>query len=231
MATIDTLIQARVLAPAGLVSGEAAIWNGTTWARSSVTGLSPSGIAGFPADVTKSLRGDGTWAKDVQSFNARQGAVVPASGDYTAAMVTNAPDLSSAAAQVFSGNVQAPAFWIGPSGTAGSVGMITGGTAIMELYSPGESSFYLYVGASGQTGYIKSAGNGLVLGQTTSDKLGFFGKAPIVQPTAAGLQGTVVLGTGQSATIDTKFEGSTGTSAYTVGDIVTSLKNLGILAA
>lgn len=45
----------------------------------------------------------------VASFNGRTGAVVPASGDYTAAEVTNAADKSSTTAQAFSANVNAAA--------------------------------------------------------------------------------------------------------------------------
>src|SRR6476646_6523736 len=44
----------------------------------------------------------------VTSVFSRTGAVVAASGDYTAAQVTNAADKSSASAQNFTGNVQAP---------------------------------------------------------------------------------------------------------------------------
>lgn len=61
MAAIDTLIVATVTKPSGIVSGEAPVWNGSAFVRSSVTGLTPSGIAGYPADGTKFLAGDGTW--------------------------------------------------------------------------------------------------------------------------------------------------------------------------
>ena len=53
----------------------------------------------------------GTWTGGgVTTFNTRAGAVVPASGDYTAAQVTNAADKSSASQQTFTGNVSAPAY-------------------------------------------------------------------------------------------------------------------------
>jgi hypothetical protein len=74
MDAIDALLQQRPAAPSGIVSGEAMIYNGTTWVRSSVTGLTPSGIAGYPADATKFLRGDGNWA--VVSVSAKTGSVV-----------------------------------------------------------------------------------------------------------------------------------------------------------
>lgn len=70
MAAIQTALSARVSAPTGIVSGEAMIWNGTTWARSSVTKLTASNIAngiaasqlsGYPSNGAQFLAGDGTW--------------------------------------------------------------------------------------------------------------------------------------------------------------------------
>jgi hypothetical protein len=63
MDAIQVALSARVGAPAGIISGEVPVWNGSAWVRSSVTGLTPSGIAGYPADGTKHLMGDGTWGK------------------------------------------------------------------------------------------------------------------------------------------------------------------------
>ena len=44
-----------------LVSGEAPIWNGTQFNRSSVTKLGINSLSGYPSDATKALFGDGTW--------------------------------------------------------------------------------------------------------------------------------------------------------------------------
>lgn len=49
MDSIDTLIAARVLGPAGIVSGEVPVWNGTAWVRSSVTKIGPTSLTGFTA--------------------------------------------------------------------------------------------------------------------------------------------------------------------------------------
>lgn len=83
MDAIDALISARVGKPAGIVSGEAPVWNGASWDRSSVTKIGTgslsgypwanadiaagaailaSKLAGFPSDATKALFGDGSWA-------------------------------------------------------------------------------------------------------------------------------------------------------------------------
>lgn len=65
-------------------------------------------------DTTNNLlyfRSGSTWTKassGVGSFNSRTGTVMPASGDYTAAQVTNAADKSSSSQQTFTGNVSSP---------------------------------------------------------------------------------------------------------------------------
>lgn len=62
MDAIDALIAARVTKPAGIVSGEAAVWNGSGWDRSSVTRIGPTSLGSGTPDTTKFLRGDGAWA-------------------------------------------------------------------------------------------------------------------------------------------------------------------------
>lgn len=74
----------------------------------------------------------GTWTQTgggVTTFNTRSGAVVPASGDYTAAQVTNAADKSSASTQTFTGNVQAPALIAAGLTGATSASRYVGATA------------------------------------------------------------------------------------------------------
>ncbi len=44
MDSIDTLLAARVNKPSGIVSGEVPVWNGTGWARSSVTKIGNSSL-------------------------------------------------------------------------------------------------------------------------------------------------------------------------------------------
>ncbi|HJS93745.1 MAG TPA: hypothetical protein VJ741_05740 [Solirubrobacteraceae bacterium] len=60
---VQTALSARPSTPAGIAAGEAMIWNGSTFVRSSVTKLSISSLSGFPNDATQALKGDGTWGQ------------------------------------------------------------------------------------------------------------------------------------------------------------------------
>jgi hypothetical protein len=62
MDEIDSLLDERVVAPAGVQSGEAMVWNGTTWVRSSVTRIGVGSLGSGSPSASNFLRGDGTWA-------------------------------------------------------------------------------------------------------------------------------------------------------------------------
>lgn len=72
--------------------------------------------------------------------------------------------------------------------------------------------------------------NGTKIGTATNQKLGFFNATPIVQPTAAGASGYAAVG-GTNVNSNDTFTGGVGSTAYTVGDIVAIMKNLGLMAA
>ncbi|HQU07385.1 MAG TPA: hypothetical protein PL140_09155 [Ferrovaceae bacterium] len=59
--------------------------------------------------------------------------------------------------------------------------------------------------------------------------VGFFGATPAPQPTALDNTHTVAAGSTTAVYTNTTFDGSIGTTAYTVGDIVAALKTLGII--
>jgi len=65
---------------------------------------------------------------------------------------------------------------------------------------------------------------GTKIGTTTTQKLAFYGDTPIVQPTTAVASATATHGSGQAVKDDSTFGG------YTIGQIVTALQTLGLLA-
>lgn len=83
MDVIDTLIAARVLAPAGLVTGEFPVFNGATFDRSTVTRPGASSLGTGTPDATKFLRGDGSWqvpgTASLNLADAQRGTSLPGS--------------------------------------------------------------------------------------------------------------------------------------------------------
>lgn len=71
---------------------------------------------------------------------------------------------------------------------------------------------------------------GMKVGVTSSALLGFFGATPVARQNTTGTTTGFSAGFGTSANSDSTFTGNTGSAAYTVGDIVRALKNLGLLA-
>jgi hypothetical protein len=77
----------------------------------------------------------------------------------------------------------------------------------------------------------KNPPDGTVYGQSASDKISFYGATPVVQPASpSGNTHTVAAGSVTNVFVNTTFDGSIGSTAYTIGDIVVALKNLGLLA-
>jgi hypothetical protein len=143
--------------------------------------------------LTSDTSGNATWATPssapVSSVFTRSGAVVAASGDYTAAQITNAADKSSATTQTFTGNVSAPAHIA--SG-------LTGATAASR-----------YVGA---TTSGAPASGAFVVGDFVIDQT-----AKIWVCTTAGSPGTWTQITGSSGGV-TSFNSRSGAITPTTGD-------------
>lgn len=71
---------------------------------------------------------------------------------------------------------------------------------------------------------------GTILGAGVTDNIGFYGLAQgVAQATPAAVTTGYTTGTGTAVTIDGKFSGNTGTTSYTVGDLVAILKGLNLL--
>ena len=60
---------------------------------------------------------------------------------------------------------------------------------------------------------------------------GFFGATPVAQPSTTGTTTGFTSGSGTAVLDDSTFTGDTGSTAYTIGDVVKALKDLGLLAA
>ena len=79
---------------------------------------------------------------------------------------------------------------------------------------------------------VNQVGDGSADGvQLPNTKLGAFGATPAAQPTAATNVHTVAAGATTAVFTNTTFDGSIGSTAYTVGDIVAALKTLGLIAS
>jgi hypothetical protein len=79
--------------------------------------------------------------------------------------------------------------------------------------------------------FILGTTTGTKIGTATTQKLSFFNSTPIVQPSAVGEVTGFTAGSGSAANDDSTYTGNVGTKAYTVGDIVKHLKNLGLIAS
>ena len=78
---------------------------------------------------------------------------------------------------------------------------------------------------------IDGTGSGFMLGSSTASHLGFWGAGPVAQFNTSGGAGIAVGGSGNPVLDDSTFVGSTGSTAYTVNDLISALKLCGVLAA
>ena len=78
---------------------------------------------------------------------------------------------------------------------------------------------------------IDGTGSGFRFGSSTASLLGFWGAAPVSQFNTSAGAGISSAGSGTSVNDDSTFVGSTGSTAYTVNDLISALKLCGVLAA
>lgn len=74
-----------------------------------------------------------------------------------------------------------------------------------------------------------SAAHGTRIGTSASQKLAFFGADPVTRPTDGAGRSDITLDAGGTAHVGTTYTGNTGTTDYSVGDIVYVLKAYGLL--
>jgi hypothetical protein len=78
---------------------------------------------------------------------------------------------------------------------------------------------------------INGTGSGFLLGSSTASLLGFWGAGPVAQFNTSAGAGISAWGSGNPVLDDSTFVGSTGSTAYTVNDLISALKLCGVLAA
>jgi hypothetical protein len=83
---------------------------------------------------------------------------------------------------------------------------------------------------SGDHDLIIGTSTGTKIGTATSQKIGFFNATPVVQQNTTGTTTGTTGGSGTALHTNATITGGVGSTAYTVGDIVKALKQLGLLA-
>ena len=75
-----------------------------------------------------------------------------------------------------------------------------------------------------------NATTGTKIGTATSQKLAVWNQTPIAQPSSTGQTSGFTAGIGTPVLSDSVFTGGSGSTAYTIGDLVKHLKAIGLLA-
>ena len=72
--------------------------------------------------------------------------------------------------------------------------------------------------------------SGIVVGENTTQTLGFYGATGVTQFATTGNIAGFAAGAGTASKSDSVWTGGVGATAYTVGDLVSALKQLGLIA-
>jgi hypothetical protein len=104
--------------------------------------------------------------------------------------------------------------WIGTMDFSNGAGLTIGNTTVADNHN-------ITLGTT----------NGTKFGLGTNQKLAFWNSTPIVQPNTTGTTTGFSAGSGTTVASASTFTGNVGATAYTIGDVVNALKNLGLMAA
>lgn len=111
-----------------------------------------------------------------------------------------------------------------------------GGVAIGDAIGSGTANCVLFVSAAGNlaqdASFTYGAGSQMLTVPTLAVTTGFgaFGAPPVSQPGATGSTSGFAAGSGAAVTVDSTFTGLSGTTAYTINDLVAAWKSLGWIA-
>lgn len=72
--------------------------------------------------------------------------------------------------------------------------------------------------------------NGTKIGTAAAQKIALWGVTPVIQPSTQGTTAGFTGGGGSAVNSGSTFDGGLGGTAYTIGDVVRALKQMGILA-
>lgn len=105
---------------------------------------------------------------------------------------------------------------------------------IFQVLASNGTTEYIAVDGTGNlvftgTNIITDTTTGTKFGTASAQKIGFYNATPVIQRTTTGTTTGFTAGVGTAVLSDSTFTGNSGTKAYTIGDIVLALKQLGLL--
>ena len=122
------------------------------------------------------------------------------------------------------GNDQMAMGWASSTySTGGALAWVTNSQGF--LYVPNALTIGTGVSSSGGIAAFSAAGF------QVKGNVGFYGTTPVAQPATTGTTAGFTAGSGTNVLSGSSFTGNTGTTAYTISDIVRALKILGLLAS